>query len=380
MFFTNGAVFANLVPRYPQIKDDLDLGNGAYGAAIAAFPAGAVVFGLAAAPLVRRFGSARVATTGMILTGLGVLAAALSPSPWLFAGALFVAGAVDACTDVGQNAHGLRVQQAYGRSIINSLHAVWSVGAVFGGFMATAAIGLGIARSIHLTISAAVFSVVALVARRFSLPGADVSAETGEEVASGSEPSRMPGSRWRLIAVLAALVAMANAGSVVEDAGFSWAALYLSDDLGASSAVASIGFVALVGAQFMGRSVSDRLIDRHGQRRVVRAGGVLVTIGMGFALAVPSILGTIAGYGAAGFGIAAVVPAAMHAADELPGLRPGTGLAAVSWLMRIGFLCTPPLVGVISDATELRVALSLVPVAGLVIATLAGVLSSRRLR
>ncbi|MFC8853483.1 MFS transporter, partial [Streptomyces sp. NPDC057144] len=31
LFFTNGALFANLLPRYPQIKADLGVGNAAYG-------------------------------------------------------------------------------------------------------------------------------------------------------------------------------------------------------------------------------------------------------------------------------------------------------------------------------------------------------------
>ncbi|MCF2434692.1 hypothetical protein LV779_07890 [Streptomyces thinghirensis] len=38
LFFTNGALFANLLPRYPQIKADLGIGNAAYGLAVAAFP------------------------------------------------------------------------------------------------------------------------------------------------------------------------------------------------------------------------------------------------------------------------------------------------------------------------------------------------------
>jgi hypothetical protein len=67
----------------------------------------------------------------------------------------------------------------------------------------------------------------------------------------------------------------------------------------------------------------------------------------------------------------------MHAADELPGFRPGTALTLVSWLMRLGFLASPPIVGVISDATSLRTGLLVVPFAGLLALTLAGVLSRR---
>ncbi len=46
LFLSNGALFANLLPRYPEIKTDLHLSNAVYGAAIAAFSAGALVAGL----------------------------------------------------------------------------------------------------------------------------------------------------------------------------------------------------------------------------------------------------------------------------------------------------------------------------------------------
>ena len=99
---------------------------------------------------------------------------------------------------------------------------------------------------------------------------------------------------------------------------------------------------------------------------------------MGAALAFPSVPGTIAGFAAAGLGVATVVPAAMRAADELPGLRAGTGLTVLTWLMRVGFLGAPLIVGVVADATSLRLGLLTVPVAGVALVMLAGVLRGRR--
>ena len=41
------------------------------------------------------------------------------------------------------------------------------------------------------------------------------------------------------------------------------------------------------------------------------------------------------------------------------------GLAVINWLLRVGFLLSPVVIGVIADATSLRVALLLVVVAGI---------------
>jgi MFS family permease len=115
----------------------------------------------------------------------------------------------------------------------------------------------------------------------------------------------------------------------------------------------------------IGRLTGDRVVDRFGQRRVVRVGGALTAAGMGVALAFPSVATTLGGFALAGLGVATLIPAVFHAADEVPGLPRGLGLAVSSWLLRIGFLISPPLIGVLADAISLRVALLTVVLAGL---------------
>ncbi|MEU3307402.1 MFS transporter [Nocardiopsis sp. NPDC055551] len=105
LFLTNGALFANLVPRFPEIKADIGIDNAVYGVAVAAFPAGAFLAGLVAAVLVRRLGSANVAVAGTVLTGLGSIAAGLAPSTAVFMAGLFFAGTMDAVTDVAMHVH-----------------------------------------------------------------------------------------------------------------------------------------------------------------------------------------------------------------------------------------------------------------------------------
>nr|BFE79578.1 hypothetical protein GCM10020093_021790 [Planobispora longispora] len=230
------------------------------------------------------------------------------------------------------------------------------------------------------------FSAVALLARRFLLPGpedAERVADARDLAAADGHPAAPPptttlpeagalaGSAVRMLAVLGVLAAC---GALVEDAGASWGALYLSGDLHTSAATAGLAVVALQAAMTVGRLTGDRVVDRFGQRTVVRAGAALTAVGMGAALAVPSTPAALAGFALAGLGAATLVPAAMHTADELPGLPPGTGLTVVSWLLRGGFLLSPPVVGLIADLAGLRVGLLSVVVAGAVTFVLARVL------
>jgi MFS family permease len=371
-FFVNAVFFANLVPRLPEVKDQLGLSNSSLGAALAAVPLGALLAGVSSAVLIRRFGSGRVASSGLVLMGVTSWAVSVAPNWPALAAALLLTGVLDNIIDVAQNAHGLRVQRAYGRSILNAFHGIWSIGAVSGGLLGSAAAGLGVPLVWHLAGTAVLFGAVALVIQRAMLPGPEgddrgpdreqpaATVHDAETTAAGRRAGRRTATR-----ALVALGVLAACGAVVEDAGASWSALYLRSELAAGAAAAGLGFVALQGAMTIGRLTGDRLVDRFGQRLVVQVGGVLIALGMGMALALPSVLTTLVGFALAGLGVATLIPAVYHAADELPGLPPGLGLAVINWLLRVGFLLSPPLIGVVADAVSLRVALLLVVLAGI---------------
>jgi MFS family permease len=181
------------------------------------------------------------------------------------------------------------------------------------------------------------------------------------------------------LAALAALGVLAGCGAIVEDAAASWGALFMrSAAIDASAGLAGLAFVAFQGTMTIGRLLGDRTVDRFGARAVVRAGGLLAAASMGLVVAAPSVATALLGYGLAGLGVATLVPASMHAADEVAGLPAGTGLTIVSWLLRVGFLLSPPVVGVVADAVSLRAGLLGVVVAGIVVAIVGRVLRPRQ--
>ncbi|MEI4270800.1 MFS transporter [Klenkia sp. LSe6-5] len=373
-FALNAVFYTNLVPRLPELRDDLGLSNGALGAALAAAPLGALLMGPAAAVLIARLGSGPVASIGLTGLGAGVAVAAAAPNWPVLAAALFLVGALDTVVDVAQNAHGLRVQRGYGRSILNALHGLWSLGAVAGGLLGSLVAGLGVPRELHLVVSAVVFGAVALLVRAWMLPGrdgADVVAGTG---ATAPAPRR---ARRTALVALAALGVLAAAGAFVEDAAASWSAIWLRDDLGAGVLAAGLGFVVFQVAMTAGRLTGDRVVDRFGQRRVARVGGAVIAAGFAVMLAAPSLPTTLVGFALAGVGVATLVPAVYAAADEVPGLPTGVGLTAVNLLLRLGFLVSPPLIGVVSDAVGLRVGLGFVVLAGVLVVGLGRVLRTR---
>lgn len=381
MFASNGAVFAALLPWYPLVAERLELTPLAFGFVVAAFAAGAICSSALPAPLIARFGPARVAIAATVLLAAAVLTAALAGSAWLFAVGLFVAGFFDAITDVAQNVAGIRVQDAVRRPILSSMHALWSLGGVAGGALSTAAAaggaGIGPTIAVAAAVGVALVTTGALLTGRVAAnPPVPASPKDGRGPGGTGAPAR--GGRFRRVAVLALpLVVIAVCGTMVEDVANNWAAMSGVELAGLPAQVAGIAFTVVIGSQCIGRFTGDLLIHRLGRATVGRVGGALIAVG---GLTLVSTTGAAAqlfiGLALIGLGSATLVPSAMSAAATLPGISEGAGVTLVSWLMRVGFLATSPIVGGLTDAVGLRWALGLLVVVGATAAVLAGALGN----
>ena len=270
LFFTNGALYANVVPRYPELKGDLELSNAAFGSAIAAYGLGALALSLLGGIMVGRWGSVRVAPLSVLATCVNLVLLGLAPSWLALAAVLFVAGALDSVADTAENAHGLRVERLYGRSILNSMHGVWSIGAVVGGSMAPPRSPSGLPLEWHLSLAAALFAALTVGVSRFLLPGLDDTERIAARGRGGpASPDRADADRPQRRR------ARGDRGDGPGDGGLdgaTWGAVYLREDLGAAAAVGGLGFIALQTMQTVGRLLGDRVVTRYGDRAVARAG------------------------------------------------------------------------------------------------------------
>ena len=210
-------------------------------------------------------GSARVATIGTLVAALTVVGYAFAPSVWWLGGLAFVVGSRDTIIDVAQNAHGLRVQAEYRRSILNSFHAIWSLGAVLGGLLGGAAAAIRMPLAWQFSATGLLVAVIAIAALVMALPGPDPE-KTHED---GHAPAGLRRVPLRVWGVLTALTFVAIGGAWVEDAAMTWAASYLSDELSTGAGLAAAGLIAMMSMHFLGRIIGDRLVDRFGEPQFV---------------------------------------------------------------------------------------------------------------
>lgn len=376
LFFLNGASFCALLPRYPELVSSIGLSNAAFGLAVGLGPIGGLIAGLSVASLMSRFGSARVSVIAQVLASMVHLAVYVSSSWAWLAAALFLAAAADAVTDVAMNSHGMRVERRYRRSIINSYHGWWSVGAVTGGLLGGACAQLAVPLWVQGVVGLVVFGALALGTLRGMLPGHDSTEREGQS-APAAAAGRLGGMGARTIGLVLALgMVLVFAGST-EDAGSTWGALFMTSTFGATPFLAGLAFVALQGTQTIGRFTGDAIVDRLGDRRTAQIGAVISALGMSVALLWPHPATALLGFGAAGWGIATLFPAAYRAADDMPGVPAGVGMMVVGWFARVGFFVTPPIVGALADAVTLRYALWMVPLYALGILVFSRSLTSR---
>jgi len=155
---------------------------------------------------------------------------------------------------------------------------------------------------------------------------------------------------------------LALCSGISEGAVADWGALYLKGVVLTAEDTAALGFTAFSVAMAASRLAGDRLTARLGPAAVVRIGGIVATGGLAAAVLFPQVAVVMLAYGALGIGLANVIPLAFSAGGNVPGVPPSRGIAGVASVAYGGFLLGPPAIGLVAEATSLRVSFGLLAV------------------
>jgi MFS family permease len=347
MFFVNGAAGASWLVRIPDVRDGLGLSPGELGGALLGAPLGALVGVPVAGWLVGHFGSRWVTVAAALATCGALPLPAVAPNLPLLAAALGLLGISYGALDMAMNAQAVAVEGRYGRPLMSSFHAFFSVGGIAGSFASGLVAARGVPPLPDLLGAAAILGGVGVVAGGFLLPTPPSQIAAGQVFA------------WPARAILG-LGVFAFCVLLSEGAVADWSAVYLRDALGANPALAAAGYGVFSLAMAAGRLAGDSLIARLGPERVARLGGSLAATGFALALVARDPLPALVGFGCTGVGLSALFPLALSAAGRVRSLPSSTALAAVTTLGYAGLLAGPPLIGLTAQLATLPVALGLV--------------------
>lgn len=359
-FLLHGLIVSTWVSRIPAIQSSLALSNAHLGFCLL----GTAVGSVAAVPLtgwlVTRYGSKQVTAWSTVGFSLALVAPGFSiNAPTLFA-ALTIFGAMAGANDVSINSQAVAMEAALDEPTMSRFHAMFSVGGMIGASLG----GLVAAREVPASVHLGVASVLLLLIAMFTAP---LLLDAGDSV------KRQPRALlWRRPpAVLLTLTVIGFCMFLSEGAIADWTAVYLKQALFAGPGVAAAGYAVFSAGMAIFRLLGDAITVRLGPVRTVRAGALVASAGLAFALAGHSPGWALPGFALTGVGFSVIVPLVFGAGGRLGSIPRGAGIAMVSGSGYIGFLCGPPLIGLLAQLSSLRSALLLVVALSLLAAALA---------
>ncbi|GGT76253.1 MFS transporter [Streptomyces althioticus] len=362
-FLVQGVAFALLVTRIPGIQDRYGVSDGMLPVFLAAVPILAGIGSVSTERLVRRVPPSRVLRWSQPVVLLALLAVGAGRQMAVLALALAAFGLAVGALDASMNMLGVSLQRAYGRSIMLSFHAAYSLGGIVGASLAWVGAHYGLALWVSYLPVVLVLLPAALVGSRWYVDGGG---QAPVEKSAGA--GQGGGLKWLLPLCLVMTVAYIGDSTVS-----NWSAKYLQDVLGSSEQMATVPYNVYMVTTLLGRTVGDVGVRRFGAVAVVRAGALVAAAGFAVVAVAPGAWVGMLGFTLLGLGLCVLVPqtfaAAGRRADETG--RPGASDAAVARLNvfnYVGFLVGSPLVGALGDAWSYRGAM-LVPMV-LVLVTL----------
>lgn len=358
-FFLQGLVFAAIVTQVPTLKDKIGLGDGDVTILLVVV---AVVSGFGsvfAGTIAERRTSSVALRTGLMTIALGALLVGLAPNKPLLTAAFVLYGLGIGGVDASMNMQGVRVQAAYGRSVMANFHGVWSVAGIAGALYASGVTKLDIPLGVSLAVIAAFTLAIALLASHFFVEVREV------EVGLSGEDLDVP---WRPILLFGLVILVFYAA----DTGIlTWSSVYLHDALDATKSVAPLAFAAYEAGAIVSRFGGDFLVRRRGDVFVVRLGTAIGIAGLVGVVAAPAPPLAIVSFFVVGLGLAILVPLSFAAIAGAVG--PGAvdvAIARLNIANYLGAILGGALIGAAASTHHLRwafvIPLAIVPVVFLV--------------
>lgn len=356
LFALNGFLLGLWVVHIPAIRDRAGITNATLGLLLLVMGAAAWLAMQFIGRVIDTFGSARVATIGILAMCAALVLPGLATNATTLTLALLALGLTNGAVDVAQNAQAADVEREYGRPMMSSFHALFSAGGLTASLVGGALLHLGVPVPVNLLIGAGLCAVAMLTQHRRLLP------HTRQPDDVNDPAARPPWTGRVLLLGLLAFVLMLSEG-----VAYDWSTVHLRDVLGTSQATAALAYGAFSTAMMITRLVADRAVAAWGPGRFVQRATVVGAVGVATAALAPTVPIALVGWALFGIGLAGCVPQFFSAAGNVDPRSSGTYIARVAALGYVGLLAGPSIIGGLTAFIPLTAAFT-VPVIGCLVA------------
>jgi MFS family permease len=372
LFASFGVVLSTWAVHLPVLQHNVGLSNAMLGTVLLILGAGSLVGMQLSGALVDRVGSGRVATiAGAMLAAAITLPLTASSLGQAIAGA-FVLGTAAGCADVGMNALAVSVERDYGRPIMASFHAMFSIGTVVGSLLGAAGFALRLGILAMTTMIAII--CLAIVGSAFWALRNRQERSSGGHLDEASVPVAPTTERHRRRVILLGMLAFLFFLS--EGSAMDWSSLHAQQHLGAPPSLAALAVGSFVMAMTASRFAVDRVAQAMGPVWVLSGGAVLAMVGMLTVILAPDLPIVLVGWALFGVGLAGGLPQVFTAAGNLGGPASGRTLSRVVGVGYLAILGGPALIGWMVELVSWTGAL-LVPLCAMLVCVLAAPVVAR---
>lgn len=327
----------------PKVRSKLFIDDAQLGVALFCFALGTLVMIPLSSLIIRKLGVGRVTIMGIILFSLLFLIPIIAPSYILLCGVLFIVGLSACLTDVAMNALVSEIEQDDDVHIMSASHGFFSLGGVIGagigGFLITY-FEMPLTHMLCATIFVIVTNV--LVCKEYI------------RIKGKKEERSKKSFDLKLMKPLLGLTIIAFLIMGSEGAIEHWSKLYIQDIVKISSEkISGLGFVIFSIMMTLGRFFGDSVSKHFGSLAII-IGGCLISVFGFLAILSTTLIATVIGFGLVGLGFSVIIPELFRLVGKTKGVSSAEGISFVAGFGYLGFLMSPPLLGLLSKMDSLK--------------------------
>ena len=325
LYLLHGLFLASWVSRSPEVQSLLGLSTFHMGIFVTLMSVGSIVGTYVGVRIVGRIGarnSFRVSFVGLSVAYVVMGFVATAGDILLSSAMIFLVGFCASVGGLTNNLEGARLEHASPRSVLPSLHGMFSLGLLVGSGLGALIISRGISVSAQFTAIGVVVSVAGVVAS-FGIPQSPKL--TNHADLSTAEIKQIPTkAEWRNVwrerrTVTIALIGMSFV--VAESAAGTWLPIALVDS-GMSQTNAALAFMFFAVAMTVGRFAGGFVLDRLGRVRTTVIIASIACIGIATVMANGLLHMSYLGALLWGLGCSLGFPIAVSALGDDPRMAP----------------------------------------------------------